>query len=133
LEEVWGQGKLEVADEILSPDYVDHVVKGPEAQTVRGPDALKQAAAMFRAAFPDLTYSVEDVVAEGDKVVARFSATGTHLGEFMGVAPTGRKITYTGFDMSRISGGQIVEAWASYDALALMQQIGAISMPEQPE
>lgn len=122
-----------MADEILSPDYVDHVVEGPKAQTVRGPYALKRAAAMFRDAFPDLHYTVEDVVAEGDKVVARFTARGTHRGEFLGIAPTGKRIVYTGFDMSRVSGGRIVEAWAGYDALGLMRQLGAVPAPVRSE
>jgi predicted ester cyclase len=124
--ELWGAGKLEVADELYSPDYVDHVAKGPESGEVRGPEGIKQAVMLFRTAFPDLTYTVHEEMAERDLVWTRFSARGTQQGPFLGVAPTGRVITYTGMDLNRIAKGMIVESWVNYDALALLQQIGLV-------
>lgn len=84
---------------------------------------------MFRAAFPDWTESVDDVVAEGKEVVIRVTGRGTHEGEFQGVAPTGRSVTATGVGIGRIENGRIAESWAEYDALGLMQQLGAIPAP----
>ncbi|HWV43620.1 ester cyclase [Pseudorhodoplanes sp.] len=126
LEDMWGKGRLDIADAYYAPDYVDHVGKGPEAGEVRGAAGIKQAVTMFRTAFPDLTYTVEDEIAEGDLVMARFSARGTHLGTFLGVAPTGRSITYTGIDVNRIRDGRIVQSWVQYDALGLLQQLGVV-------
>jgi steroid delta-isomerase-like uncharacterized protein len=126
LVELWGQGKLELADELYAPDYVDHVGRGPEPERVSGPEGIKRAVIMFRTAFPDLTYSVEAELAEGDLVMARFVAEGTHLGSFLGAPPTGRKVSYTGMDLNRIKDGKIVESWVNYDALALLQQVGLV-------
>jgi steroid delta-isomerase-like uncharacterized protein len=124
--ELWGDGKLEVADELYAPDYIDHVAKGPEAGEVRGPEGIKQAVTLFRTAFPDLTYTVHQEIAEGDLVMTRFSATGTQKGTFLGVAPTGRTVSYTGMDLNRVENGKIVESWVNYDALALLQQLGLL-------
>jgi predicted ester cyclase len=124
--ELWGQGKLEVADELYAPNYVDHVAKGPEPGQVRGAQGIKQAVTLFRTAFPDLTYTVHEEMAQRDLVWTRFSARGTQMGLFLGVAPTGRVVTYTGMDLNRIAKGKIVESWVNYDALALLQQIGLV-------
>jgi predicted ester cyclase len=123
---LWGEGKLELADALYAPNYVDHVGSGPEPSRVSGPEGIKQAVTLFRAAFPDLTYSVEAEMAERDLVVTRFSARGTNLGPFLGQPPTGRVVTYAGFDMNRIENGKIVESWVSYDALGLLQQLGLV-------
>jgi len=93
---------------------------------VRGPEGIKQAVTLFRTALPDLTYTVHAEIAQGDLVMARFSARGTQMGPFLGVAPTGRVVTYTGMDLNRIAKGLIVESWVNYDALALLQQIGLV-------
>lgn len=124
--EMWGAGDLSVADELYAPDYVDHVGRGPEAGRVVGAEGIKQAVRLFRAAFPDLKYVVEEQIAERDLVWSRFSATGTHLGSFLGMAPTGRTVAYTGMDLNRIGKGRIVESWVNYDALALLQQVGLV-------
>lgn len=126
LEEMWGRGRTELADELYVPHYVDHVSRGPEAGTVSGPEGIKAAVQQFRAAFPDLAYTVEEILAERDLVMARFSARGTHEGEFLGLAPTGRVVTYTGTDINRIEDGKIVESWVHYDALGLLQQLGLV-------
>ena len=126
LVEIWGGGRLELIDELYAPDYVDHAPRGPEAETVRGPQGLKEAVALFRAAFPDLSYSVEETIAERDLTMARFSARGTHRGQFLGAAPTGRVVTYEGIDVNRIVEGTIVESWVHYDALGLLEQVGLV-------
>ena len=124
--EMWGAGDLSVADVLYAPDYVDHVGRGPEPSRVVGAESIKQAVRLFRAAFPDLQYVVEEEMAERDLVWTRFSASGTHLGSFLGAAPTGRTVTYTGMDLNRIGNGRIVESWVNYDALALLQQVGLV-------
>ena len=124
--ELWGEGKLELADQLYAPNYIDHAGSGPEPSRVIGPDGLKQAVTLFRTAFPDLTYTVEDEMAEGDLVLTRFAARGTNTGPFLGHPPTGRVVTYPGFDMNRIERGKIVESWVSYDALGLLQQLGLV-------
>ena len=124
--ELWGEGKLEIADQLYAPGYIDHVARGPEPQRVSGPEGIKLAVTLFRTAFPDLTYSVEEEMAERDLVMTRFSARGTNLGPFLGHKPTGRVVTYTGFDLNRIERGRIVESWVNYDALALLQQLGLV-------
>lgn len=124
--EMWGAGDLSVADELYAPDYVDHVGRGPEPSRVVGVEGIKQAVRLFRTAFPDLQYVVEEEMAERDLVWTRFFASGTHLGSFLGAAPTGRTVTYTGMDLNRIADGRIVESWVNYDALALLQQVGLV-------
>ena len=124
--ELWGEGRLELADQLYAPDYIDHVGSGPEPSRVSGPEGIKQAVVTFRTAFPDLTYTVETEMAERDLVLTRFSARGTNLGPFLGHKPTGRAVTYSGFDMNRIAHGRIVESWVSYDALGLLQQFGLV-------
>jgi steroid delta-isomerase-like uncharacterized protein len=124
--EVASGGNLALADELLAPDYVLHFPGMP--QPVDG-EGHKQLVMMFRAAFPDWTESIDDVIAEGDKVVIRVTGRGTHQGEFQGVGPTGRSVTATGIGIGRIENGRIAEAWAAYDALGLMQQLGAVPAP----
>jgi predicted ester cyclase len=88
---------------------------------------------MYRNAFPDVLMSVEDQVAEGDKVVTRWIASGTHQGDMMGIAPTGNRVTVAGTSVERIVDGKIEETWDNYDALGMMQQIGAIPSPEEAQ
>ena len=106
-EEVFGQGKLESVDELLAPDYVSHAPGDPELS--RGPEDIKQIVRAYHSAFLDINFAVEKQVAEGDMVVTRWIARGTHRGEFMGVPPSGRRIEVSGMSMDRISGGRIVE------------------------
>ena len=132
LEELFSaQGDLDVADEIIAPNYVGHDPVSPE--DVRGPEGVKEFASMYRSAFPDVQLSVEDQVAEGDMVVTRWIASGTHQGELMGIAPTGNRVTVSGTSVERIVDGKIVETWDNYDALGMMQQIGAIPSPEEAQ
>jgi steroid delta-isomerase-like uncharacterized protein len=126
-EELFSRGNLDAADEIYAPDYVGHDPSNPE--DIRGLEAAKQAAADYRQAFPDLHVTVEDLIAEGDRVAARLRFRGTHLGELDGIAPTGRRVDCTGIVISRMEGGKIAEDWANFDDLGMMQQLRLI--PEQ--
>ena len=132
IEEVFSaQGDLDVADEIFAPDYVGHDAISPE--DAHGPEGAKETARMYRNAFPDVQLSIEDQVAEGDKVVTRWIGSGTHQGELMGIAPTGNQVRVDGITISRIEDGKIAEEWDIYDALSMMQQIGAISSPDEAQ
>ena len=128
-EELFTQGNLDAADEVYAPDYVGHDPSNPE--DIRGLEAAKQAASDYRKAFPDLRVTVEDVIAEGDKVAARLRFRGTHRGELDGIAPTGRRVDCTGIVISRMEGGKIAEDWANFDDLGMKQQLGAVSKPGQ--
>ncbi len=120
-------GDLDVAGEVYAPDFVGHDPTLPE--DLHGVEAARQFAASFRGAFPDLTCTIEDQLAEGDKVVSRWTARGTHQGDLMGIAPTGKSVTVTGFDEFRVADGKIAELWQEVDMLGLMQQLGALPAP----
>ena len=130
-EEVFNQGDLSVVDELFAPDYVLHDPGVPGGE-LRGPEAFKeQWVSMFRSAFPDLQLTIEDQVAEGDKVASRYTSRGTHQGELMGNAPSGNRMAVPGILIDRFSSeGKIEEQWIDYDTLGFMQQIGAIPRPE---
>jgi predicted ester cyclase len=129
LEEGFGQGKVDVVDEVLHSDFVCYDPNS-EAGEIRGADTIKGEIEYFRTAAPDLTYTVEDQVAEGDKVVSRYRVSGTHQGEFFGVAGTGNRVEFTGINIDRFDeSGKMVEEWPEYDLLGAMRQIGAIPEP----
>jgi len=128
LEEVFTGGNLELADEIFAPNYVLHDPSVP--QGARGPEGMKQYVAMYRSAYPDTRFTVEDQIAEGDRVVTRWAANGTQRGELMGIPPTGMPVTISGIEVDRIGDGRIEESWVIYDALGMMQQLGVIPVPE---
>lgn len=120
-DEIFSQGKLDAADEILAPGAVDH--EGGN----NGPEGLKQTATMFRTAFPDLSVTVHDIMDAGDKVVARAAMSGTHKGDFMGVAATGKRVEVEMIDIIRFgSDGKAVEHWGIADNMAMMQQLGVV-------
>ena len=125
IEEIWNKGDLAVVDELIATNYVYHV-PGPGGQEVKDPDGLKQHVTMARTAFPDFHITIEDMVAEGDKVACRFTWRGTHKGEMMGIAPTGKQVTAAGIVISHIVGGKEVELWESIDQLGMMQQMGVV-------
>jgi hypothetical protein len=110
-------------DEVVEPDVQ---IRTPLPIEATGAQALKQVWAMLLRAYPDLHVTVEDVIAEGDKVVCRNVVTGTHQGEYMGLAPTGRSVTYNEIFIFRLEGGRIAETWGVVDVLAQMRQLGAI-------
>jgi steroid delta-isomerase-like uncharacterized protein len=128
-EEIFNQGKLDLADELYTPDYVLHDPSLPE--DLHGPEGLKQYAAMNLGAFPDARVTVEDQIAEGDMVVTRWRAAGTHTGELMGILPTGRRSEISGITINRFSGGRIAENWYQSDDLGMLQQLGVIPSPEE--
>jgi steroid delta-isomerase-like uncharacterized protein len=123
IEEIFNKGNLEVAAEILTPDYVHHDPTTHEYGS--GMEGFKQMISFYRQAF-DLQIVLEDQIAAEDKVVDRWTGHGTHRGEFMGLAPTGKKITATGISIHRIAGGRIAETWNCYDALGMLRQLGLI-------
>jgi len=122
-EEVMNKGNLAVVGEIIAEDYIGHDPATPEVSGIEG---YKQSAVMFRTTFPDLQFTVEAQTAEGDMVVTRWTGTGTHQGEFMGIPPTGVLGTVAGIDIHRIADGKIAESWANWDILGLLQQLGVI-------
>jgi steroid delta-isomerase-like uncharacterized protein len=126
--EFWRTGDADVFDEVLPPDFVYH-------QPMTPPDlgGFKQFLPMFRTALPDMRFTVEDLIAEGDKVVDRITFQATHQGELMGIPPTGNTVTVTEMHISRIADGKIVERWGQSDMLGMMQQLGAIPEPGQGE
>jgi steroid delta-isomerase-like uncharacterized protein len=117
---------LDEAFELYALDYIYH---GPAGE-LRGRDGIRGLWDVFLTGFPDLHSTIEDMISEGDKVVLRWRVEGTHTGEFMGVAPSNMKITLGITEIFRVENGQLVEAWDQFDQLSLMQQIGAIPMPE---
>lgn len=126
LNELYNHANLEVIDEHLSPDFVYHVSM-PGISPDR--EGAKQFVRGITSAFSDIRYTVEDLVAEGDKVVARWSSRGVHTGELMGVPATGKEVTTTGISMARIVDGKIREVWSEFDALGMLQQLGAMEAP----
>jgi steroid delta-isomerase-like uncharacterized protein len=127
-EEVGSQGNFAVIDEAISPNFVYRTSAFPE---FHGPGGFKEFFTEHRKTFPDLHYTVEDVVAEGDKVVARWTASGTHTGDMMGIAPTGKLVKAPGITIFRFAHGHIVEGRTVWDALAFLQQLGVVPAPEQ--
>jgi steroid delta-isomerase-like uncharacterized protein len=110
-------------EELLAPGYRAHFPGAPEAIDRDGHRGMVE---LFAAAFPDWEEQIQDVIAEGDRVVLRVTAGGTHEGAFQGIAPTGKQVTITGMGIVRIEDGQIAESWWEFDAIGLMQQLGAI-------
>jgi predicted ester cyclase len=111
-------------DELLPPDYVDH--DPPLPGMAPGREGVKQANALLRAAFPDTVHTIEDQIAEGDKVVTRLRGRGTFQGEILGIPPNGKVVTIQGIAIHRIAGGKLVEHWAVADKLSFLQQMGAV-------
>jgi steroid delta-isomerase-like uncharacterized protein len=128
VEEILNRGNLEAADEIFAPDYVLHDPASPEE--VRGPEGFKGFVGVFHTAFPDLNFTIEDQIAEGDnKMVTRYRVSGTHRGDLMGLSPSGKRVTFEGVGVTRTSDGKFMETWEHYDALGLMQQLGLVPVP----
>jgi steroid delta-isomerase-like uncharacterized protein len=128
VDEVQSRGNIDALDEICSPEFVNHSAPPGVPSNCEG---VKQLTAMFRQAFPDSYFTVEDMMAEGDKVATRKTFHGSHQGEFMGIPPTGRRVSMRLIDIVRIAGGRVVEHWSMGDNLGMMQQLGVI--PQQGE
>lgn len=127
IKEVFNQGKTGLIDDLLAPDFVEHEELPPGIPP--GREGLKQVSSLFRRAFPDLKVRIDDTIADGDKVVVRCTWSGTHKGEFMGIPPTGKSVSFGVIDIVRFAGGMIVEHWGQMDAMRMMQQLGAVSRP----
>ena len=125
--EVMNQGMLELIDDLVTPDFAFRIVTRPEP--IRGPEGLKQFVTMLRGALPDLHFTLEHQIIEGNTVVARWSNAGTHTGEFLGAAPTNKRITDHGVDIFQIIDGKIAEILVYDHDLQLMRQLGFISVP----
>lgn len=121
------QGDLTAIDELCTPNHVSH---NPPT-TTHGSEEYKQSYAMLLTAFPDLHFTIEDQLAEGDKVATRLTVSGTHKGEFMGIPPTGKRVTATGMSISHWVDGKSDEVWIHMDSLGLLQQLGVVPAPEQ--
>ena len=126
-EEGWNQGNTAVFDELIAADFIGH---NPEGD-IHGLEEYKQFYATNRSAFPDMRFSLEDQIAEGDRIVSRFTGAGTHQGELQGIPPSGKRITITGMTIFRYASGKVAEGWYNYDTLGLLRQIGAIPNPGQ--
>lgn len=124
VEEVFNKGNVSTIDEFLAPNFVEREVLPPG--TPSGREGVKQLTMMFRTAFPDFNVSIDDIIAEGDKIVARTTWSGTQKGEFMGIPSSGKRVSFDVIDIIRISEGKGVEHWGVMDSSALMQQLGVI-------
>ncbi len=130
-EEVWNKHNLGTVDELVAPDVVEHnpVVPGQAP----GLEGFRQMVKMSLSAFPDGQITIEDLIAEGDEVVVRWTAYNmTHRGEFAGIPATGKQLTVAGIDIYRYEGGKRVETWRQWDALGMMRQLGVVPSPRKP-
>ena len=126
-DEIWSQGKLDLADEFLAPDFVGR--PGGLGEPFKGPAGAKQFIGRLREGFPDITFTIEEMIAEGDLVATRWQATGTNDGEFMGFDPSERQVNIGGMTFLRFTDGLVAEGWTQLDALGLLRQIGAVPEP----
>jgi steroid delta-isomerase-like uncharacterized protein len=124
---VWTDRNLALVDELVAQDYVGHDPTQPES--IRGRDGFKQFVGMYQSAFEDAAITIDDQIAEGDNVVTRWTGRGTHTGELMGIAPTGKEVTVSGITISRLAGGKVAEEWELMDALGMLVQLGAVPQP----
>jgi steroid delta-isomerase-like uncharacterized protein len=125
-DEVWNQGRAAAIDELLADNAVVHGL-GPE--DLHGREGFKTFHAAYRNAFPDIQINVDEMVAEGDKVTARWSGTGTHLGDGLGLPATGRQLQFHGMTIVRVEHGKLVEGWNEFDQLGMFQQLGVVNLP----
>ena len=126
IEEFKNKANQEIVDELMSPDFVHHLT---EPRLPKGREAIKLLGQSIVAGFPDVHASVQDLLADGDKVIERTQTSATHTGEFNGIPPTGRQVGWTEMHIYRLEGGKIVEMWSEIDLLGLLVQLGAIPGP----
>jgi steroid delta-isomerase-like uncharacterized protein len=130
-EEVWNKRKLEVIDELISPS---HALQAPNISgTAIGPEAYKRNVLLFLEGYPDLHWTIEDTIAEQDRVVVCWTFSGTHKGEFMGIPPTNKNVSVDGITIHHIAGGKIMDSYVSLDMWGLMQQLGVAPAFEPPK
>jgi steroid delta-isomerase-like uncharacterized protein len=131
IEEGWNQGKIAVFDELAAPNWIHHDPAQPHVRTL---EDFKRNVAATRSAFPDIHFTIEDVIAEGDKVILRWIRRGAHTGDLvtpvMRLPATGKQVTVTGMTIFRFADGKVVETWNQSDRLGLFQQLGLIPVPQ---
>jgi len=125
--EAFNKRNLALAYELIAPNYINHTLQ------LRGREDVKKSITMLIKGFPDLHTTIEDIIAEGDKVWTLFTDTGTHTGEYRGLAPTGKKITFTGIRIWRIVDGKVVERTSVYDFLDLHKKLGVVEYKRFPD
>ena len=125
IEEIFNKQNLALADELIDANFIDH------GMGFKGPEGFKQFVTTFISGFPDIRLTIDDMVAEGDKVAMRLTARGTHKGDLMGIAPTGKQVTMSGILIQRIAGNKMAEGWLVNDNLGMMQQLGVVPRMEQ--
>jgi steroid delta-isomerase-like uncharacterized protein len=128
VEELWNQRKLEIADDLFDKDCQTFQLRSgaPATSTPRGPEIIKSHLAEWLAAFPDLTFTVEQMIAEGDRVSTLLTMDGTHTGEWLGIPPNGKRINIRMMTIHRITNGKIVEDWVIVESLGFFQQLGIL-------
>jgi len=129
--DIIAHGHLAVADEIFAGNHIIHDPHAPPGGWPNGPEGLKMVASVFGGGFSDWDITLEDQIAEGDKVATRWIASATHTGSLQGMPPTGKVVRVTGVNVTRFAEGKIAESWFNFDMLTLLQQLGAIPTPEQ--
>ena len=130
-EEVWNKRRVELVDELMSPSHAMHNNYIPDSCV--GPEAYKREIARWITGIPDLRFTVEDMIAEKDKVVVSWTVSGTHKGELRGIPPTGKKVSVEGMTILQIADGKIMDSFFNWDALSLMQQLGLAAGFGQPK
>ena len=124
-EEVWTGGRVSSIDALMAPECVVHGL----GENMRGPEDFKPFHSAYRRAFPDVRIAVDDIIAEGDIVAARWSGTGTHSGDGLGFPATGRQVRLSGMTFARVQNGKLVEGWNIFDQLGMLQQMGIVQLP----
>jgi steroid delta-isomerase-like uncharacterized protein len=128
-DEVANDGNLDLADEIFATDYLHHDPANPDPRPVVGPQGVKGHLVGLRGGFPDLVFEVEDMVANDDQIIVRWTARGTNTGEYFGMPATGKPIEITGMNTWSVRDGQAIEGWVNRDDMGLLQQLGVIPTP----
>ena len=123
-EEVWNKGRADAIDEMLAAEAVVHGLSDESGQPLRGPAAFREFHQKFRGAFPDIIVTVDDAIAEGDKVAARCTVRGSHTGDSLGFAASHKPTEFTGMSFVRVEDGKIVEAWNNFDFMSMYRQLG---------
>jgi steroid delta-isomerase-like uncharacterized protein len=123
VDEVWAEGRLETIDELIADDFRGWT---PTNGEIKGREGFRETVTMYRSAFPNMTMVVDFITSDGEWVTTKWTASGTHSGELMGMPATGKDVTVTGIEVDRVVGGQIVEGWGVFDALGMLQQMGAV-------
>jgi steroid delta-isomerase-like uncharacterized protein len=124
IEEFWNKGNQSLAEQFFAPTYTHHDASTPDFG--QGPESEKKRANLYRTAFPDLRLTIQDIIAEGETVMTRWSCQGTHKGDLNGIAPTGKQINISGVTIVRFSNSKMVEGYVNWDALGMMQQLGVV-------